>query len=96
MLIKLGEALQITQVETIDSINMNQAVLERFQKFAQDLKRIAPKANDFIYFSAVMLHAAEASAHRKLPRASRWLRSRTARARRAPPRPQAAPARSVA
>jgi hypothetical protein len=35
--------------------------LARFEKVAADLKTIAPKAKDFLYFSAVMMHAAEAS-----------------------------------
>ena len=40
---------------------MSPEVLENFRKFAQNLKKIAPKAEDFLYFSAVMMHAAEAS-----------------------------------
>jgi hypothetical protein len=37
---------------------LDEAIL---QKFAGEMKRIAPKANDFLYFSAIMMHAAEAS-----------------------------------
>lgn len=36
-------------------------IRERFVKFANKLKKVAPKANDFLYFSAVMLHSGEAS-----------------------------------
>src|SRR5690606_19290329 len=34
----------------------------RFKKFAAQLKRIAPKADDFLYFSCVMMTSAEAAA----------------------------------
>lgn len=33
----------------------------RFVKFAKNLKKVAPKANDFLYASAIMLHSAEAA-----------------------------------
>jgi len=36
-------------------------ILQRFLKYANQLKRVAPKANDFLYFSCVMMHAAEAA-----------------------------------
>lgn len=36
-------------------------IRERFVKFANGLKKVAPKANDFTYFSAIFLHSAEAS-----------------------------------
>lgn len=36
-------------------------VRERFVKFAKHLKALAPKANDFTYFSAIFMHSAEAS-----------------------------------
>src|SRR3972149_6559577 len=36
-------------------------VIARFEKVAANLKAVAPKAKDFLYFSAVMMHAAEAS-----------------------------------
>jgi hypothetical protein len=36
-------------------------VVARFEKVAADLKAVAPKAKDFLYFSAVMMHAAEAA-----------------------------------
>lgn len=63
MLIKLGEnhKIEVQSIQTYsESIPAN--VLENFQKFAKSLKKIAPKANDFLYFTTVMMHAAEASA----------------------------------
>jgi hypothetical protein len=33
-----------------------------FEKTAKELKRVAPKANEFLFFSCVMMHAAEAAA----------------------------------
>jgi len=61
--VKLGEATEI-KLENADSCvpQVNAEILENFRKFAQNLKKIAPKAEDFLYFSAVMMHAAEASA----------------------------------
>jgi hypothetical protein len=59
---KLGEAAEI-RLESSDSCipQVNPAILDNFQKFANSLKKIAPKADDFLYFSAVMMHAAEAA-----------------------------------
>lgn len=61
--LKLGETNEI-QLENTDYCisEMNPEILENFNKLAHDLKKIAPKANDFIYFSAVFMHSAEASA----------------------------------
>lgn len=63
MLIKLGEAVTITQedIQSSDVILAEPEILERFKKFAADLKVIAPAAKDFLYFTAVMMHAAEAA-----------------------------------
>lgn len=36
-------------------------ILATFKKTAADLRAIAPKAKDFLYFTAIMMHAAEAS-----------------------------------
>lgn len=62
--IKLGEIIEISRVENTDSCipAVSQDVLDNFKKIAGSLKKIAPKAEDFLYFSAVMMHAAEASA----------------------------------
>lgn len=62
-IIKLGEAHEIRLENTAAwAGQVSPEVLENFQKFAANLKRIAPKAEDFLYFSAVMMHAAEAAA----------------------------------
>src|SRR5574338_2457 len=62
--IKLGELIEISIVENTESClpSVSAEILENFRKFATNLKKIAPKAEDFLYFSAVMMHAAEASA----------------------------------
>lgn len=62
-IIKLGEAHEI-KLESLESClpEVSADVLENFRKFAANLKRVAPRAEDFLYFSAVMMHAAEASA----------------------------------
>jgi hypothetical protein len=64
-LIKRGQAVTITP-EDIKSTDMvlseaDPEILEKFRKTAAELKSIAPKAEDFLYFTAVMMHAAEAS-----------------------------------
>lgn len=65
MFTKKGELIELTPtaVESADSVIpvVDAQVLANFAKFASNLKRIAPKAEDFLYFSAVMMHAAEAS-----------------------------------
>ena len=69
-IIKLGEAVAINAdcVELTSTVLSNPDVLSRmsddafvarFQKVSADLKTIAPKAKDFLYFSAIMMHAAE-------------------------------------
>ena len=62
-IIKLGEAHEI-RLENPESCipEVSAEVLENFRKFAANLKKIGPKAEEFLYFSAVMMHAAEASA----------------------------------
>jgi hypothetical protein len=35
------------------------AITERFIKLAQQIRRIAPRSDEFLYFSTIMLHAAE-------------------------------------
>lgn len=62
---KIGEALVISpeDLRPISAIGPDQLniVDDRFAKVAKNLKTIAPKAKDFLYFSAIMMHAAEAS-----------------------------------
>lgn len=64
MFIKLGELNEISKIENTESsiLSINKEILESFKKTASELKKIAPRAEDFLYFSAVMLHAAEAAA----------------------------------
>src|SRR5271157_1816750 len=62
-IIKLGEAHEIRLENTAAwAGQVSPEVLENFRKVANNLKKIAPKAEDFLYFSAVMMHAAEAAA----------------------------------
>src|SRR5579863_6286249 len=61
---KVGELIEITasDIQSIGSIpDIDQDLLSKMTKYAAALKRVAPKAEDFLYFSAVMMHAAEAS-----------------------------------
>lgn len=60
--LKLGEAQEI-KLEDVDSClpAVSAEILEEFRKTAAGVKRLAPKADDFLYFSAVMMHAAEAA-----------------------------------
>src|ERR1017187_313558 len=62
-LIKLGELVQLgpSDIQSYESVISDTQINEGFTKFATSLKRIAPKANDFLYFSSVMMTAAEAS-----------------------------------
>lgn len=72
-LVKLGEAVQIRMddVHPADSVLADPEILSRmaddslilanFKKYADELKKLAPKAKDFLYFSAIMMHAAEAA-----------------------------------
>lgn len=63
-LIKLGESLDISEIQdTFACIPaVDSTILDNFRKTASMLNKIAPKAEDFLYFSAVIIHAAEASA----------------------------------
>ncbi len=64
MFLKLGEAVAVSAAPLAATpVLLSQAdeqITLYFQKFARDLKQIAPKAQDFLYFTAVMMHAAEA------------------------------------
>lgn len=63
MLFKIAESLEPIKLEEYDSNSsiVSEGALEQFRKVAAELKQIAPKAKDFLYFSTVMMHAAEAS-----------------------------------
>jgi len=62
MLVKLA-SFDIAQsdMESEKSALADPEILERFRKFAADLKIIAPLANSFLYFSCVMMSSAESS-----------------------------------
>jgi len=63
VLIKVGEALTISQSDfkSPQVALSDPEVFARFEKIAMDVKKVAPKADDFLYFTAVIMHAAEAA-----------------------------------
>ena len=65
MLIKLGESISIRpeDIHPIEKLagDSDLDIENRMYKFAQELKVIAPQAKDFLYFTCVMMHAAEAA-----------------------------------
>lgn len=63
-IIKLGEAteIRIEDPKSVLPVIDDSVIEEHFKRFAFEVKKLAPKADDFLYFSAVMMHAAEASA----------------------------------
>ena len=65
MFIKIGELVNVS-AEDIQSTNsvismVEQDALNKFYKIAGDLKKVAPKADDFLYFVAVIMHSAESA-----------------------------------
>ena len=61
-IIKYAEAqFTVHEIHSPEAALGDPIVHARFLKFAEKLKRIAPKAKDFLYFSAVMMHSAEAA-----------------------------------
>jgi hypothetical protein len=65
MFLKQGELIELgmNSVQSADAVMpiLDPEIVENFKKTATGLKKIAPKANDFLYFSAVMMHAAESA-----------------------------------
>ena len=61
--IKKGEATVITaeSIQQAEGVLSDPRILEQFNKVANELKTIAPRADDFLYFAAVMMHSAEAA-----------------------------------
>jgi hypothetical protein len=61
--VKLGEAIEISRIEDAGSCipALDPEILENFKKTATSLRKVAPRAEDFLYFSAVMMSAAEAA-----------------------------------
>ena len=63
VILKFGSAINFSthDVKPTDVAINDDYVVARFKKVASQYKRIAPKANEFLYFSAIMMHAAERS-----------------------------------
>lgn len=64
MLIKRGEATVVDKQAIQNKSELNdgeKAMLSNFRQVTAGLKKVAPKANDFLYFVTVMMHSAEAS-----------------------------------
>lgn len=61
--IKLGESIDVLaeNIQSPENVLAEPEILERFHKYAAELKKISPHAKDFLYFTAVMMHAAEAA-----------------------------------
>ena len=60
---KKGENLQfsIEDIRPVAAVMEDEEIHNRFKKIAAEIKKIAPKAEDFLYFTAIMMHAAERS-----------------------------------
>ena len=61
VLYKYGESFSISSANfrSSESVKDDPELHERFVKIAANWKKIAPKAEDFLYFTAIMMHAAE-------------------------------------
>lgn len=60
---KYGEATKCRVEDSSSCVPLiNETILNEFKKTAKELKILAPSSEDFLYFSTVMMHAAEASA----------------------------------
>jgi len=64
MIIKFGENISGLTLESAESCAplLTEEIVEEFSKIASGVRKIVPKSDDFLFFSAVMMHAAEASA----------------------------------
>ena len=62
-LLKFGEALNLEKDAFIspEAIKADKEIHDKFVKLAANIKKIAPNAEDFLYFTAIMMHAAERS-----------------------------------
>ena len=62
VLIKIAESqFTLDQIHTPEEALANLEVRGRFFEKVAELKKVAPKAKDFLYFSCVMLHACSAA-----------------------------------
>ncbi|MFZ4795911.1 MAG: hypothetical protein ACOYMA_00360 [Bacteroidia bacterium] len=61
VLYKYGESFSISSANfrSSESVKDDPELHDRFVKIAANWKKIAPKAEDFLYFTAIMMHAAE-------------------------------------
>lgn len=59
--LKIGENItfSVDDLQPIEAIQNDPVLSDRISKIASEHKRIAPKADDFVYFTAIMMHAAE-------------------------------------
>ena len=61
-IVKIAEAVIRTEdIRTNAAEQDDPELIQYFKKTAADLKAIAPKAKDFLYFTCIMMHAAEAA-----------------------------------
>jgi len=60
---KIGEDLTFSKSDILAPKKAlgDEKILRRFVKMAKKLRRIAPKASDFLYFHSIMMHSAEAA-----------------------------------
>lgn len=62
---KKGEHIELNAAAIQDTSSVipviDDKILDSMRKYAANLNRIAPKAEDFLYFAAVMMHSAEAA-----------------------------------
>lgn len=63
MFVKLGEQFQLTaeNIQTPIAVLSDPEIHQRFEKLAKELKKIAPKSEDFLYFTTRFITAAEAA-----------------------------------
>ena len=61
VLYKYGESISFSldDIKSAEIVVADKEIHDRFVKLASSIKKIAPKAEDFLYFSAIMMHAAE-------------------------------------
>lgn len=59
--LKVGENINFSQedLKPTEAIENDPELNERLRKIAMEYKKISPKADDFVYFTAIMMHAAE-------------------------------------
>lgn len=61
MIIKIANSSVISDFKQVNAMDDDPEITQYFKKTAAELKAIAPKAKDFLYFTCIMMHAAEAA-----------------------------------